>query len=153
MCMMGTPLQELTNTGGDIYGSRAPLVDTYDGLSLHRLPPGSDQLLEAGVLHNTGIRARDSLHDQVTQQSRILSSNDQEAVRLFNSGLSDRPRPGVFKQGFASQRPQPSLAPVLRECWPNPYNVETPGCSIQKYKGAWYNICRSEMSVSSESRC
>ena len=46
-------------------------------------------------------------------------------------------------QGFVSQRPQPSIAPILRECWPNPYNVETPGCSVQKYKGAWYNICRS----------
>ena len=135
MCMKGTPLQQLTNTGGDIYGSRAPLVDSHDGQTLHRLPPGSDQLLEAGILHNTGSR---------DQQARILSHQGQEAVRLFNSGLSDRPRPGVFKQGFASQRPQPSLAPILRECWPNPYNVETPGCSVQKYKGAWYNICRSE---------
>ena len=139
LCMMGTPLQQLTNSGGDIYGSRAPLVDTHDGQTLHRLPPGSDQLLQTGVLHNTGLRARDELSDQFTQQSRILSNN--EAVRLFSSGLPDRPRPGVFKQG--SQTPQLRPAPVLRECWPNPYNVETPGCSIQKYKGAWYNICRS----------
>ena len=90
LCMMGTPLQQLTNSGGDIYGSRAPLVDTHDGQTLHRLPPGSDQLLQTGVLHNTGRN---------DQQSRILTSQGQEAVRLFNTGLSDRPQ--AFKQGWA----------------------------------------------------
>ena len=92
LCMMGTPLHQLTNSGGDIYGSRAPLVDTHDGQTLHRLPPGSDQLLQTGVLHNTGLRASND------QQSRILTSQGQEAVRLFNTGLSDRPQ--VFKQGW-----------------------------------------------------
>ena len=92
LCMMATPY---TKGRYDIYGSRGPFVDTHDGQTLHRLPPGSDQLLDAGILHNTagiGIRARDSLND--TQQSRSLSEEDRSAVRLFNSGLSNRPRPG-----------------------------------------------------------
>ena len=54
------------------------------------------------------------------------------------------PRPGVFKQGFQSQESNDDV-PILRECWPtvDNGNKETPGCSIQEYKGAWYNICRS----------
>ena len=126
----------------DIFGSRGPFVDTHDGLSYHRLPPGSDQLLDAGVLHNTGFRGREGLND--SDMSDIPQSRT--AVRLFNTGLPDRPRPGVFKQGFAPKRPQSSPdAPVLRECWPtlSGGNKETSGCSIQEYRGAWYNICRS----------
>ena len=32
---------------------------------------------------------------------------------------------------------------VIRECWPNPFQAESPGCSVQRYRGQWYNICRS----------
>ena len=133
--MKGTPY---TKGAGDIFGSRFPVVDTHDGIAVHRLPPGSDQLLEAGVLHSP-----DSLTHTSSQQSRVMTEQERTAVRRFNSGLPDRPKSGVFKQGFVPQQPLSRSAPVLRECWPNPYNVETSGCSIQKYKGAWYNICRS----------
>ena len=144
LCMRATPYMK---GDIDIFGSRGgPFVDTHDGLSIHRLPPGSDQLLEAGVLHNTGIRGRDSLNDTDTPQSRSLPEEDRTTVRLFNSGLPDRPRPGVFKKGFAPKGPQSNPdAPILRECWPtlSGGNRETSGCSIQEYRGAWYNICRS----------
>ena len=140
--MMATPYSKGRD---DLYGSRGPFVDSHDGQTIHRLPPGSDQLLEAGILHNTGgIRARDGLND--TQMSRSLTEEDRTAVRLFNSGLPDRPRPGVFKQGNRPRRPQEGDdVPILRECWPtvDNGNKETPGCSIQEYRGAWYNICRS----------
>ena len=40
--MMATPY---TKGDIDIFGSRGPFVDTHDGLSYHRLPPGSDHLV------------------------------------------------------------------------------------------------------------
>ena len=152
--MKGTPY---TKGSGDIFGSRFPVVDTHDGIAVHRLPPGSDQLLDSGVLHNTRFGARDSLTHTASQEQERTDTASQEqertdigsleqersAVRLFNSGLPDRPQSGVSKQGFVHLRPHSSNAPVLRECWPTENDVETSGCSVQIYKGAWYNICRS----------
>ena len=31
---------------------------------------------------------------------------------------------------------------TLRQCWPNPFNAEREGCSLQYYHSALYNICR-----------
>ena len=37
---------------------------------------------------------------------------------------------------------QNSRGSVWRQCWTNPYQAELPGCSVQQYRGEWYNVCR-----------
>ena len=124
MCMTGTPIKQLLNNEQDvnsnIYGSRSPLIRNYDGQSISRLPTYSEQ---------------------------TFASREQRQLNGAEEVDPDRPRI-MFPGSQVSTVPGPVTrfdtdhVPVLRECWPNPYQAESPGCSVQKYRGNWYNICR-----------
>ena len=130
MCMTGIPIQQLLNNvdfNTGIYGSRSPSVRNYDGQALSRLPTYSDD------------RLGEARHD------RQLQLGDSETSRLDRQLQYSQPSTLIPRILFPTTNvptSQVSSVPVLRECWPNPYQAESPGCSVQKYRGQWYNICR-----------
>ena len=125
MCMTGIPVQQLINSGEfntDIYGSRSPSVKSHDGLAISRLPTYSDNVL-GGVRSERQLYSPEYADQRSTLRPRILFPTPSPST------------PARFL----------TPVPVLRECWPNPYQAESPGCSVQQYRGNWYNICRSKI--------
>ena len=118
LCMTGIPmLLNKAEFNSDIYGSRSPSVRNHDGLAISRLPTYSQHRL-GDARHQRQLSYSDPGYDQVTTGVPRI---------LFPTTPASSSHPGV---------------PMLRECWPNPYQAESPGCSVQKYRGHWYNICR-----------
>lgn len=130
MCMTGIPVQQLINSGEfdtDIYGSRSPFVKNHDGRAISRLPTYSDNVL--------GGRSQRQLY---SPEYAIPSSTIRPRI------LFPTPSPSTPSRFLAP-------VPVLRECWPNPHQAESPGCSVQKYRGNWYNICRCDTELCNSS--
>ena len=132
--MTGFPIQQLNNkvdfnTG--IYGSRLPSVRNYDGKALSRLPTYSDDRLgEARHDRQLQLGQEASRHDRQLQlgdddrhdQQLQLGSGD----RLDRQLQYSQPSTLIPRILFPTTRAptQVSSVPVLRECWPNPYQAE-----------------------------
>ena len=64
--------------------------------------------------------------DTVEYQPIAYSPPDSDQARIVNTAQEYQPYPST----------------EYRQCWANPYQAEVPGCSVQRYRGGWYNICR-----------
>ena len=124
MCMSATPVLQYANSKYDssqdiTFSSRRNSGER----SLARLPTYSNDFLE----------------------NRQLYSNEHPDNMQGQSQFAFQPLPGWRTTGqprivFPSEsQPGPE---VIRQCWPNPYQAESPGCSVQNYRGQWFNICR-----------
>ena len=131
MCMSASPVVQYANskydTSQDIIFSQ--LRNTGERAEA-RLPTYSEDFLGAG---------------SVNSEKRQLYSNEHPDNMRGQSQFAFQPLPDWRTTAqprivFPSES-QPGSG-VIRQCWPNPYQAESPGCSVQNYRGRWYNICR-----------
>ena len=130
MCMSATPVLQYANS-------------KYDS--------SQDTIFSSGRKTGERALARLPTYSADFLEKRQLYSNEHPDNIQGQSQFAFQPLPDWRTTGqprivFPSQsRPEPESEPgVIRQCWPNPHQAESPGCSVQHYRGQWFNICRSD---------
>ena len=116
LCMSASPVLQYANSKYDssqdiIFSSQRNMGER----SLARLPTYSNDFLE----------------------NRQLYSNEHPDNILGQGQFAFKPLPNWRTTGqprivFPSQSDQPGSGGIIRQCWPNPHQAESPGCSVQK---------------------
>ena len=108
------------------------------GQAISRLPTYSETILSKQQNYDNIYPPKQTIEKYPYNPLYSQPSNTKSSS---NPQLSYLPRPNRQSRivNFGTEE---QFNTVWRQCWANPYEAEQSGCSVQKYRGEWYNMCR-----------